>query len=273
MTEEKALISREQKQILFYEDQITAVVVESGVSQQIFVPLRPICDALGLSWSGQRDRIARDAVLSEVVTGVRVTRTPDQGGSQEMLCIPLDYLNGWLFGISASRVKDEIRDRLIRYQRECYRVLADAFKRGELSTEDPTFSELLQQDSDAVQAYKMALAVVKLAQNQILLESRLDSHEKELVDYGARIEQIESQLGQPDRSVTPEQASQISQAVKTVAIAMGKKTKRNEFGAVYGELYRKFGITSYKMLPANKFEEAMKFLTDWHQNMVGDDPF
>jgi hypothetical protein len=36
-------------------------------------------------------------------------------------------VNGWLFGINANRVKEELRDRLIQYQRECYRVLADAF--------------------------------------------------------------------------------------------------------------------------------------------------
>jgi len=73
--------------------------------------------------------------------------------------------------------------------------------------------------------------------------------------------------------VTPDQASQLSQAVKAVALAQGKKTGRNEFGAVYGELYRKFGITGYKMLPARRFDEAMKFLTDWHEELGGMLPF
>ncbi|MCA9865044.1 MAG: ORF6C domain-containing protein [Anaerolineae bacterium] len=59
------------------------------------------------------------------------------------------------------------------------------------------------------------------------------------------------------------------QAVKAVAIELGKKSGRNEFGALYGERYRKFGITSYKMLPARRFEEAMTFLTDWHKSVTG----
>ena len=63
--------------------------------------------------------------------------------------------------------------------------------------------------------------------------------------------------------MTPEQASQISQAVKAVALEFGKKSGRNEFGAGYGELYRQFGITSYKMLPARQFDKAMAFLTEW----------
>jgi hypothetical protein len=119
----------------------------------------------------------------------------------------------------------------------------------------------------------MALAVVKLARNQVLLEARLDSHERDLAQYGERLEQLESKLARPERHVTEEQASQISQAVKAVAVALGKKTKRNEFGACYGELYRRYGITSYKMLPAKKFDEAMKFLNDWYQNLVSDAPF
>jgi hypothetical protein len=56
-------------------------------------------------------------------------------------------------------------------------------------------------------------------------------------------------------------------------IALGKKTKRNEFGAVYGELYRKFSITSYNMLPVSRFQEAMDYLTEIHQTLVGDTPF
>ena len=80
-----------------------------------------------------------------------------------------------------------------------------------------------------------------------------------------RLATIEAILGDPGRYVTQEQASMISQAVKTVALALGKKTGRNEFGSVYGELFRKFRITSYKVLPARQFEEAMKFLGGWHE--------
>ena len=118
-----------------------------------------------------------------------------------------------------------------------------------------------------MQAYKAAQAVVTLARAQILLEARVSSQER-------RLEAIEAQLGDPDRFITREQASRISQAVKAVAILYGKKTKRNEFGAVYGELYRKFGITDYKSLPAHKFRAAIDFLTEWYQQLTDKDvPF
>ena len=257
---ESALVSVEQKTIVFYEDEITAVRMKDG---RIFVPVRPIVERLGLNWSGQYSRLRRDAVLREE-QGVCVIQTP--GGRQEALCIPLDYLSGFLFGINADRVKPEYREDVIRYQRECYKVLSEALSEGRLTVDAP-FDDLLQvADSGAVQAYQIAQAVMRLARNQILLESwlsgQLDNHESRLIT-------LESQLGDTGRSVTPDQASQLSQAVKAVAIELGRKSGRNEFGAIYGELYRKFGITSYKMLPAGRFEEAMKFLTDWHESVTG----
>ena len=189
-----------------------------------------------------------------------------------MICLPLDYISGFLFGINATRVKEEVRDRLIRYQRECYRVLAEAFQEGRL-TADPVLDDLLRSDSEAVQAYRMLQALVKLARNQILIEAQLHTHTEQLADHDQRLEDIEATLGDTGRLVTPDQASQISQAVKAVALALGKKSGRNEFGAIYGELYRKFGITGYKQLPASKFQQAMDWLTDWHEKLEGPMPF
>ena len=66
---------------------------------------------------------------------------------------------------------------------------------------------------------------------------------------------------------------QLSQAVKTVAMKLSKASGRNEYGGVYGELYRKFGITSYKQLPAAKFDEAMSWLNEWRESIEGGVPF
>jgi len=84
-----------------------------------------------------------------------------------------------------------------------------------------------------------------------------------------RLEQIESALGDRGRFITPEQASEISQAVKSIATALHKKSGRNEYGAIYGEFYRKFGIPSYRELPARRFDEAVRFLADWFAEVTG----
>ncbi|MCA9995739.1 MAG: ORF6C domain-containing protein [Anaerolineales bacterium] len=269
---DKTLVPVVQKEVVFYEDMIPAVQIKIGSQAQIYVPIRPICDYLGLDWSAQYRRISRDPVLSEVVQGVAITTTPSVdgrgGGLQEMSCLPLKFLPGWLFGVSASRVKEELREKIMRYQRESYDVLWEAFQEGRL-TSDATFEDLLANDTPAAQAYKMASAIMKMARQQILLEAQLGTHAVQLQNHEQRLEEIEATLGDPGHHITPEQAMQISQAVKTVAIALEQKTGKNEYGAVYGQLYREFGITSYKQLPANKFERAIKWLTNWYRRITG----
>ena len=216
---ERALVPIEEKQVVFYEDEVTAVLVDVADRPQVFVPLRPLADLLGVSWTGQYERIQRDPVLSEVTRSVRVTRTQDQ--AREMVCLPLDYLNGWLFGINANRVKASIRERLIRYQRECYQVLAEAFMGGAPQT------AVSRAESTLLQVREMGLAIARMAEEQIefdrrliTTEDRLDKAATVVGDLTRRMSRLEQRLasGEP---VTEEQASQISQAVKAVAIVEG----------------------------------------------------
>ena len=266
MADSSALVPIEQKEVEFYGDGIIAVRIADG---SIHVPVRPICDLLGVDWAGQRRRINRDTVLSEEMRSVAVTSMEgDRLVTRDMQCLPVDYISGFLFGINADRVKPELKERVVRYQRECYKVLAEAFQEGRL-TADPTFDELLVADSPAAQAYKMATAIMQMARQQLLLEAQVNQHTSRLDAYEERLELVESTLGDPGRFVTPDQAMQISQAVKMVAMELGKRTKKNEYGSVYGQLYRQFAVTSYKQLPSSQFEQAMSWLTNWYKRITG----
>ena len=75
MSDDKALVPVDQRTVSFYGDEITAVLVAADESEQVFVPIRPICDLLGIAWSSQRRRILRDPILSEVMRPVTVTVT------------------------------------------------------------------------------------------------------------------------------------------------------------------------------------------------------
>lgn len=267
-----------QKSVTFYEDEITAVLLRGDERDEIYVPVNQICDLLGVNRRAQLRKINEDPVLSRKVTQIIVE---DRGGPQPTYCLHLDYLNGWLFGINASRVKPEIQDRLILYQEKCYHVLAEAFREGRL-TADPDLELILNEsDTPAAQAYRMLQALTQLARHQVLMEARLDAqsgrlaaHDEQLATHAERLEEVESLLADPDRYITPAQASRLSQAVKAVALTLGKRTGRNEFGGVYGELYRKFEVTSYKEIPARRYQEAIAFLNEWYQSMTNTDiPF
>lgn len=270
MSEDKALVPVEQRQVEFYEDEITAVRLPDG---RVFVPVRPLVESLGLSWSSQLQRIRRDSVLKGELLSVFVTNTESERGGRDVQCLPLDYISGFLFGINAERVRDDLRERVIRYQRECYRVLAEAFTEGRLTTDADLFDLLDNEASEAVQAYKMLQALVKLARNQIVIEARLEKHGQALEDHGRRLETIEADLHQANRTVTEAQATQISQSVRAIAIVLGKKSNRNEFGAVWGEFYRKFGVSKYRYLPAARFDEALAWLNEFYQSVTSELPF
>ncbi|WP_278650990.1 phage antirepressor N-terminal domain-containing protein, partial [Rodentibacter pneumotropicus] len=88
-----------------------------------YVAMRPICENIGLDWAAQYSRIKRDEVLNSTV--VIITMVAEDSKNREMFCLPIGYLNGWLFGIDVKRVKPEIQDTLIMYKKECYKALAD----------------------------------------------------------------------------------------------------------------------------------------------------
>ena len=128
----------EVRTIDFHGDSLTAALVTDDDGRPVvFVPVRPLAEFLGLSWAGQRDRIARDDVLSDVAMIVRVTRTHMPGSrarrSLDMLALPVEFVPGWLFGIDVSRVRPELRERLTLYRREAFAVLWRAFNAGELA--------------------------------------------------------------------------------------------------------------------------------------------
>lgn len=104
----------------FRSDTLVAVEQDDGV----YVALRPICESIGIDWSGQLQRVRRDPVLSEAVV---MMPTPFGRHGQEEVCLKLDFVNGWLLGVDARRVKEAVRPALIEYQRECHRVLFDHF--------------------------------------------------------------------------------------------------------------------------------------------------
>ncbi len=91
-----------------------------------FVALKPIVESMGMDWSAQYRRVVRDPILKE---GIAMMATPfSRGGDQEAVCLKLDLVNGWLFTIDTARIKDEdVREKVILYQRECYSVLAKHF--------------------------------------------------------------------------------------------------------------------------------------------------
>ncbi len=115
-----------QRSVDFHGDRLV-VIQQDGIE---YTPAKPVCDRFGIDWEGQRQRIARDEVLDSATCMIKA-QIPGDDQRRDHVCLPLDYLNGWLFGVDVGRIRPELRERMILYKRECYRVLAQAFRGGE----------------------------------------------------------------------------------------------------------------------------------------------
>ena len=86
-----------------------------------FVPIRPICQAMGIDHKRQMDNIKGDDILSPV-GGLKPTKGAD-GKEYDMFCLPYMYIFGWLFTINPKNVKAESRENVLRYKQDCYTAL------------------------------------------------------------------------------------------------------------------------------------------------------
>lgn len=82
---------------------------------------------------------------------------------------------------------------------------------------------------------------------------------------------LEAQFANPAGIITQAEAQQIASAVKAVAMGMAKKFGGNHFGRVYAELYTRYAITEYKMLPSARYNDAIQWLRDWWIDISGND--
>ncbi len=158
------LVSIGEVTIPFYED---TLIVQLGEDGEIYVALRPIVEALGLDWSGQLQRIKRDPVLgSETKTisvGVTTTQNRKRGeGAKYYVCLPKQYISGFLFGINANRVRKELKESVIKWQREAHLFLDAAFTGDAESAMEAMRQKYLRQGYDE--------AWIK--QRQITIETR-----------------------------------------------------------------------------------------------------
>ena len=112
-------------QTILFNNQSLITVEQNG---NHYVAMKPICENIGIQWESQYNRIRRDDVLNSVIFIMNMTGSDSK--NYQMICLPIEYLNGWLFGIDINRCKPEIRDTLIKYKKECYQALHDYWFNG-----------------------------------------------------------------------------------------------------------------------------------------------
>lgn len=89
------------------------------------VPLRPICDALGIDFRVQQRKLSSHPTFEPTV--VMMTTVGADGKVRDMLAMPADMVMGWLMTIHPDKVAAKVRETLIAFQRSASRLLHDAW--------------------------------------------------------------------------------------------------------------------------------------------------
>jgi hypothetical protein len=94
------------------------------------------------------------------------------GKRRKMAALPIEFLHGWLFGITESQVKEEYREKITLYRRECFTVLSAAFQ-ADRALPEPTSSKG-ESGMTLAQIRDLGAALMQMAEQQMALEGRVD---------------------------------------------------------------------------------------------------
>ena len=284
------LVPQAERTVDFYGDQISVALVGEGDESEVYVPLRTITEFLGLGWGSQFNRLQRDEVLKARVRMVTVHGT--DGRPRDMVSVPLDLLPGWLFGITTSRVREDLAPKLRRYREECFRILWREYQRELMQRQQAHGQGNIQAVPRAplAQVREMGLAIAQLAEQQMALEGRVEDIDARVEQVGEQVNTVNSRLDRaaevvgdlkhrlgtierqvlPSSTISDEQAAEISNKVKALAqFLTSKEPGRNFYQSIFGELYRRFAVSSYKNVRKDQYQNVLKFLDEWFEAVSG----
>ena len=263
-----ALIPRTTREVTFYSDVLLVALVEDTP----YVAIRPIAEFIGLEWSSQRLRIQRDEILSE--ESRLVVMTGADGKQREMFSLPLELLPGWLFGVTPNKARPEFREKLTQYRRDCFQVLWRAFQ-----TEFAQQSPATTTPNPLIEVRGLALAVAQMAEQQMELQTqvitaneRIDQAITIVGDLEKRLTTVE-QITSTTSAITNTQATEISNRVKGLAELLTRAHPgKNHYQGIFGELYRRFGVSSYKLIRQEQYQAVLDFLERWRKTSLKERP-
>ena len=100
--------------------------------------VKRICGNLGIASQSQSAKLKKKAWA----TTAMIVAVAEDGKSREVFCVHRDSFAMWLATIELSKVRPEIREKLVAYQREAADVLAAPFSTGPANQVDPTVAAL-----------------------------------------------------------------------------------------------------------------------------------
>ncbi len=273
------LVPTEQRLVTIVDDEEIPAALIAG--QDIYLPIRPLCHTLGIASQMQITRIKADEVMAENLRRVRLA-TP--GGPQTVQALHIESVPLWLGTLEPSRVKPDLRPRLIAYKRWMQRRVYEAFaaeigwgRPGPLAPAPPTAAA----PASLEYIEQMALAIAHMAHQQRTFERDLTDVRDHVEVLDGRVDRAAVVVGgllrdvkalqevlTPGNTIAAAQAAEISQHIKALAEALTRRDPaKNHYQGLFGELYRRFRVPSYREITTDQFPAVMEWLRDFQRTL------
>lgn len=260
----------------FYKVRHTAFLADN---RRWYVRLDHLCEQMGLNVEGQRRRIqGRKAIAEYYVTMVTDTDYKGTLRKQEVGFVDLEILPYWLGMIEENKLKAEIRDRIVLYQRDFVRTAWAAY-RSEMFSPDLIAEMDTHLPPQERAMYELMGEFQTLRRKVELVSGKLDEELArfglKLADFDNRFQAMESKvIG--EANIYPEQALMIGEMIKAVGTAMYEahraKSKSEAYMNAQSDFKREFGVHLYTALPQKRLDEAVQFLARRWQHLKPGQP-
>lgn len=146
-------------------------------NHNIFVPVKPICQALGIDFAAQYNKLQSDPTLAPTIAIIATVASDEK--ERDMICLPVKFIYGWLFTINPGKVNENARETVLQYRLECYNALYRHFAGSLRRRVEENEAEIaaLKAVNEAIDREKEAKADRRKAEEHLaaIRKSRLDS--------------------------------------------------------------------------------------------------
>jgi len=219
------------------------ISVKDERTGEVFVALKPIVEAIGLKWKSQHKKLIR---LEQEGITIRRYLVNTSGGKQEMIFIRVEDLPAYLYSINAAKVKEELREKLLKFKRETTKVINDYWNKGAVINARVKPEDLQQVIAAAIEQYEqkrsenLQIELEKIRTQKAALALKLIDKLKDIPDIDSRyikqVANVSLAIISGDRSNLKKQQVSIEEFLRGKKIY--DKNSRISFGRFLAKYYQ-----------------------------------